>query len=76
MPNLVIDGYRIGFYSYDKSEPMHMHVYRENMEAKFWLEPDVRLARNHGFSERELRKIIRKLEDNFSRLRNLWEAHR
>lgn len=28
---------------------MHIHVSRDDFEAKFWLEPEVKLAENYGF---------------------------
>lgn len=34
-----------------------MHVDRENMSAKLWLDPYVSVAENHGYSRRELRDI-------------------
>jgi hypothetical protein len=40
---LRIGPYRFYFYSYDSGEPRHMHVDRENMSAKFWLDPLERL---------------------------------
>ena len=46
---LRIGPYRFYFYSYDCNELRHMHVDRENMSAKFWLEPVVSLAENHGY---------------------------
>ena len=36
---------------------MHIHVIRDDKEAKFWLEPEVELAENFGFKAHELRKI-------------------
>ena len=39
-----------------------MHVDRENKSAKFWLDPDVSLADNHGYSRKELRDIERLAE--------------
>lgn len=42
MPTTLRTGpYRFYFYSYDCGEPRHTHVDRENMSAKFWLDPDV-----------------------------------
>jgi hypothetical protein len=32
-----------------------MHVDREKMSAKFWLDPDVSLAENYDFNRKELR---------------------
>ena len=52
--------YRFFFYSFDCNEPMHVHVQREKMICKFWIQP-VALVSNHGFSAKELntmRKII------------------
>jgi hypothetical protein len=45
--------YRLFFYSFDCNEPKHVHVRRERMVCKFWLEP-LELCSNHGFSAREL----------------------
>src|SRR6266581_4767886 len=50
--------------SYDCREPRHRPVDRQNWSAKFWLEPDVTLATNHGFSCRELRDIERIMREH------------
>ena len=71
---LRIGPYRFYFYSYDCGEPRHTHVDRENMSAKFWLDPDVSLAENYGFSRKELRDIERITRDNLETLRNEWDA--
>ncbi|PYM13369.1 MAG: hypothetical protein DMD81_21305 [Candidatus Rokuibacteriota bacterium] len=42
--------YRFFFYSFDCHEPKHVHVRREGMVCKFWLEP-VSLTRNPWFDE-------------------------
>lgn len=70
---LRIGPYRFYFYSYDCSEPRHMHVDRESMSAKIWLDPVVSLAENHGYSRRELREIERVATDNLETLRNEWD---
>jgi hypothetical protein len=41
-----------------------MHVDRENKSAKFWLDPDVALAENHGYTRKELRDIERIMREN------------
>lgn len=51
-----------------------MHVDRENMSAKFRLDPDVSLAKNYGFKRKELRDIERIIRGNLERLRNEWDA--
>jgi hypothetical protein len=44
------------------------------MSAKFWLDPDVALADNYGFSRKELRDIERIIHENLETLRNEWDA--
>lgn len=51
-----------------------MHVDRESWSAKFWLDPDVTLATNHGYSRRELRNIERIIREHLETLRNAWDA--
>jgi len=63
---LRIGPYRFYFYSYDCGEPRHMHVDRERMSAKFWLDPDVALAANYGFNRKELRDIERITRENLA----------
>lgn len=69
-----IGPYRFYFYSYDCGESRHMHVDRDTMSAKFWLDPDVSLATNHGFSRKELRDIERITRDNLEELKHAWDA--
>ena len=38
-------GYRFFFFSREESR-MHVHVYCGDGEAKYWLEPEIELARN------------------------------
>jgi hypothetical protein len=50
------DSYRFFFFS--REEPrMHVHVYCGDGEAKFWLEPQIELARNHKLSRQQLKTI-------------------
>ena len=73
MPTALRHGpYRFYFYSYDCAELRHMHVDRENKSAKFWLDPDVLLVANYGYSRKELRDIERIARENLERLRNEW----
>jgi len=50
-----------------------MHVDREGKSAKFWLDPDVSLVANYGYSRKELRDIERIARKNLERLRNAWD---
>ena len=57
MPTVLRSGpYRLFLYAGDGSEPPHVHVERDECEAKFWLDP-VRLERSRGFPRHELRAI-------------------
>ena len=53
---------------------MHVHVERENMLCKFWLEP-VALAKNKGFASKELTKIREKINYNKDRIKEAWDEH-
>ena len=65
MPTVLRVGpFRFFFYAGDGGEPPHVHVERDDSEAKFWLDP-VRLERSHGFSRKEI-----------NRVRGLVEQHR
>jgi hypothetical protein len=62
------------FVSFDCAEPPHVHVDREDHSAKFWLEP-VELGRNHGFSNRELRRIQTLVLEHRARIMEAWDEH-
>lgn len=48
MPTVFKTGpYRFFFYSSDRSEPIHVHVEREDNIAKVWLDP-IRLQNSDG----------------------------
>ncbi|WP_187969472.1 DUF4160 domain-containing protein [Aquibium microcysteis] len=53
-------GYRFHFYANegDPREPMHIHVVKDGVDAKFWLSSHVSLAYNDGFSARVLREFM------------------
>ncbi len=70
---LRVGPYRFYFYSYDCDERRHIHVDREDRSAKFWLDPDVSLATNYGYSRKELRDIERTVRRNLESLRNEWD---
>lgn len=64
MPTILrIGPYRFHFYSRENDEPPHIHVARDDLEAKFWLQP-VSLAANFGFSPSELNQIRHHVEEH------------
>ncbi len=66
--------YRFFFYSFDCNEPIHVHVQREKMTCKFWLEP-LALSRNQGFTPRELNRIRSIIQDNHDEIIEAWHEH-
>ena len=72
MPTALHSGpYRFYFWSHEPDEPPHIHVDRDNLSAKFWLEP-VDLARNRGFRPPELRQLQRLVEAHQTELLEAW----
>ena len=62
----------IWFYEADLDEPAHVHVGKEEREAKYWLDP-VRVARAGRFKPVDLREIQRIISENRDFLLNAWE---
>ena len=67
-------GYRFFFFSREETR-MHIHVYSAQGEAKFWLEPRVELARNHGLSAREIRELQAIIEERRDAIAASWRKH-
>ena len=75
MPTALRSGpYRVFFYSSDGGEPPHVHVQRDDAEAKFWLDP-IRLERSVGFRPSELRRIRSIIRGNRDELLEAWNGH-
>jgi len=49
-------------------------VDRDNLTAKFWLEP-VQLAKNIGFNSAEIKKIEKLIIDNEIKLKEAWYGY-
>ncbi len=73
-PVLRIGPYRFYYYSHEPNEPPHIHVDRDNLSAKFWLDP-VQLARNLGFSPKDLRTIERMVVEHQQELQEKWNGY-
>jgi hypothetical protein len=66
--------YRFFFFSFDCHEPKHVHVQRENLVCKFWLDP-LDLSKNYGFSPKELGEIRRFIQLHQSKIEEAWHEH-
>ena len=67
-------GYRFFFFSLEEDR-MHVHVRSAEGEAKFWLEPEVELAKNHRFSVQQLNQIQSIVEAHSDELKIAWRKH-
>lgn len=74
MPTILIEGYKFRFYSSDRFEPPHVHVFRGEHEAKIWLQP-VAGEYNRGYNGPELNRVLRLTEENRARLLEAWHVH-
>ena len=71
------NGLRFYFYSNegDPREPVHIHVNRDQADAKFWLYSDVEHAYSHGFNARELRQMAEEIERRRDEIERAWHEH-
>jgi hypothetical protein len=68
MPTVLRSGpYRFFFYAGDLGEPPHVHIERENRQAKFWLDP-IRLQDSGRFSRTEINALGYLVEQNVAYL--------
>jgi hypothetical protein len=67
-------GFRFFFYSLENGEPPHVHVERDDSEAKFWLDP-VQLARSRGFRAHELNLLLALVIEHRAGLQEAWHEH-
>ncbi len=68
------DGFRFFFFSREESR-MHVHVISGDGEAKFWLEPEIELAKNYHYSRKQLKNVESLIEDHYNELISAWQQH-
>ena len=67
-------GYR--FFLFSREEPrVHVHVTCAEGEAKYWLEPDIELAKNYRLSRAQLKEIEALLEVHYEEFKRAWKEH-
>lgn len=67
-------GYRFFFFSREETRP-HIHIYCGDGEAKFWLDPQIELARNYRLSKVQLREIEAIIEAHYDELKAAWNEY-
>ena len=68
------NGFRFFFFSREEVR-VHVHVYHEEGEAKFWLEPTIELAQNYGLSRRRVTAALTLIRRHEDEIRIAWEDH-
>ena len=66
--------YRFLFFSREESR-IHVHVSSPEGEAKFWIMPEVGLAKNFGFSQNQIAELKRVVEEHKDDIKNAWREH-
>jgi diadenosine tetraphosphate (Ap4A) HIT family hydrolase len=67
-------GYRFFFFSREETR-MHVHIISGDGEAKFWLEPEIALARNYYYNRKQLKEIESLIEVHYYELISTWKQH-
>ena len=44
-------------------------------EAKFWLEPEIELAKNYRYSRKQLKNIEQLIEEHYHEIVSAWKEH-
>jgi hypothetical protein len=74
MPTVLrISGFRFFFYSNEGEEPPHVHVEKAEAAAKYWLQPDVRLAWSVRFRKRDRTRLQELVEEYQERFLEKWD---
>jgi hypothetical protein len=70
-------GFKFFFYSNEGAprEPVHIHIEKDDLEAKFWLVPVVAVAYNDGYDARTLRELLGVVEKNKERFVRDWYGY-
>ena len=59
---------RFFFFSREEAR-LHIHVQSADGEAKFWIEPEIALARNHQLSDQDLSRVLQLVIDHEQEIR-------
>ena len=67
-------GFKFFFLS-NEEKRVHVHIVGNEGEAKFWLEPDITLAKSYSLSVRELGQLEKSVEAHHDEIRAAWLKH-
>ncbi len=66
--------YRFFFFSREETR-IHIHVISPAGEAKFWIEPEIEVAKSVGFSDHELNSLAEIIKKKRDEIKKSWRAH-
>ena len=66
--------YRFLFFSREESR-IHVHVTSPEGEAKFWITPEISLAKSFGLSQKQITELEKVIEERKNDIKNAWEEH-
>ncbi len=66
--------FRFFFFSREERK-IHIHVYCPDGEAKYWIEPEIKLANNYGLSAKLLNEIEQIIKDRSNEITIAWNQH-
>lgn len=78
MPTLfIVNGYAFRFYAREGNprEPIHVHIDKGGATAKFWMSPQVRLARSRGYTSKQLREIEAIASERARQIVEAWNVY-
>jgi hypothetical protein len=58
-----------------EEERLHIHVQSADGEAKFWIEPEIALARKYELSDQDLSRALQLVVDHEQEIRDAWHRH-
>jgi hypothetical protein len=66
--------FRVYFFSLEEAR-MHVHVATSDGEAKFWMEPEIALARNYRLAEHVVNQAHKLITERQQEIRDAWHKH-
>ena len=66
--------YRFLFFSREENR-IHIHVTSPDGEAKFWIMPEISLAKNYGFSENQIKELKKLIKEHKNDITTAWQEH-
>ncbi len=74
-PTIFREGpFRFFFFSREEQR-LHVHVQSPDGEAKFWLDPEIELAKNYQLSDRDLNLVRQLIVTHAQEIRDAWNRH-